>query len=143
MPCVHVLRTKGSSAMLTCECHVPGMPLNHVSACMHAAGQLRDAVGVCANELADPQLAIFLCRLLEPAGGPLLQHLLADELLPRVSISSSTITKNAHIHECRSRTVLQELIKTEIMSCGRDAPVSMVDMQQMHQEVLYEIFQGL
>ncbi|BDA47164.1 probable DmX-like protein 2 at C-terminar half [Coccomyxa sp. Obi] len=47
------------------------------------AGQLRDAVGVCANELADPQLAIFLCRLLEPTPGPLLRHLLADELLPR------------------------------------------------------------
>ena len=95
--------------MLTCECHVSGTPLDHLSACMHAAGQLRDAVGVCANELADPQLAIFLCRLLEPAGGYLLQHLLADELLPRVSISSSSFTKNTHIHECRSQTVLQEL----------------------------------
>jgi hypothetical protein len=42
---------------------------------------------VCANELADPQLAIFLCRLLEPQGGPLLDHLLSDELLPRESLS--------------------------------------------------------
>lgn len=54
---------------------------------MCAAGQLRDAVGVCANELADPQLAIFLCRLLEPTPGPLLRHLLADELLPREILS--------------------------------------------------------
>lgn len=48
-----------------------------------AAGRPRDAVGVCASELDDPQLALFLARLLEPSPGPLLRHTLADELLPR------------------------------------------------------------
>lgn len=40
-------------------------------------------MGVCAHELADPQLALFLARLLEPTPGPLLRHLLSDVLLPR------------------------------------------------------------
>ena len=40
-------------------------------------------MGVCAHELADPQLALFLARLLEPTPGPLLAHVLAEELLPR------------------------------------------------------------
>ena len=48
-----------------------------------AAGHLRDAVGVCARELGDPQLALFLARLLEPSPGALLHHTLADNLLPR------------------------------------------------------------
>ncbi|CAL5224911.1 g7676 [Coccomyxa viridis] len=47
-------------------------------------GHLKDAVGVCAHELADPQLAIFVARLLEPKQGALLSSLLAHELLPRV-----------------------------------------------------------
>jgi hypothetical protein len=72
----------------------------YVSACLHgassqlgacdnapalacAAGHLRDAVGVCARELGDPQLALLLARLLEPSPGPLLHHTLAEELLPR------------------------------------------------------------
>ena len=46
-------------------------------------GHLKDAVGVCAHELADPQLAIFVARLLEPKEGALLSNLLANELLPR------------------------------------------------------------
>lgn len=48
-----------------------------------AGGHLKDAVGVCAHELADPQLAIFVARLLEPEQGALLGNLLANELLPR------------------------------------------------------------
>jgi hypothetical protein len=38
---------------------------------------------VCARELGDPGLAALLARLLDGAdGGPLLTHLLADDLLP-------------------------------------------------------------
>ncbi len=55
-----------------------------------AGGHLRDAVGVCAHELADPQLAIFVARLLEPDQGALLSSLLAKELLPRKQLSSSS-----------------------------------------------------
>ncbi len=47
-----------------------------------AAGAHQDAVGVCAHELADPQLALFLCRVLEGPGGPLQCHLITGELLP-------------------------------------------------------------
>ena len=47
-----------------------------------AGGHLKDAVGVCAHELADPQLAIFVARLLDPEKGALLGALLANELLP-------------------------------------------------------------
>lgn len=38
---------------------------------------------MCVHELADPQLAIFIARLLEPNQGALLSNLLAHELLPR------------------------------------------------------------
>ncbi len=61
---------------------------------MHAAGEHKDAVGVCAREMDDPQLALFLARLLDgrasPAGaagstvapGPLLRGVVTAELLP-------------------------------------------------------------
>ena len=45
-------------------------------------GAYKDAVGVCAHELGDPQLALFLARLLEGGQSPLQQHLLSQELLP-------------------------------------------------------------
>ncbi|KAA6424834.1 MAG: hypothetical protein FRX49_05008 [Trebouxia sp. A1-2] len=45
-------------------------------------GALQDAVGVCAHELGDPQLALFLARLLEGERGPLQQALVTKELLP-------------------------------------------------------------
>ena len=67
-----------------------------------AGGHLKDAVGVCAHELADPQLAIFVARLLEPEQGALLGALLANELLPRehaffylVSGKTSVVPKSA------------------------------------------------
>ena len=65
-------------------------PLPH----LHAAGEHKDAVGVCAREMGDPQLALFLARLLDgkasPAGaagstvapGPLLRGVISGELLP-------------------------------------------------------------
>ena len=39
-------------------------------------------MGVCAHELGDPQLALFLARLLEGEQGPLQQSLLSKELMP-------------------------------------------------------------
>ena len=45
-------------------------------------GAYKDAIGVCAHELGDPQLALFLARLLEGGQGSLQQHLLSQELLP-------------------------------------------------------------
>lgn len=61
-----------------------------------AAGAHKDAVGVCAREMGDPQLALFLARLLDAAAaksadaaaaagvaaGPLLRHVIMSELLP-------------------------------------------------------------
>jgi hypothetical protein len=61
---------------------------------LHAAGEHKDAVGVCAREMGDPQLALFLARLLDgkasPAGAPgstvapgsLLRGVISRELLP-------------------------------------------------------------
>ena len=68
-----LLSCNGLSVQQSASAHAP------------AAGHLRDAVGVCARELNDPQLALFLARLLEPTPGPLLRHTLADELLPRAA----------------------------------------------------------
>lgn len=56
-----------NSWMMCCEC---------------VGGAYKDAVGVCAHELGDPQLALFLARILEGGQSPLQQHLLSQELLP-------------------------------------------------------------
>ena len=47
-----------------------------------AGGAYKDAVGVCAHEMKDPQLALFLARLLEGEHGPLQQNLISGDLLP-------------------------------------------------------------
>ena len=47
-----------------------------------AGGAYKDAVGVCAHEMNDPQLALFLARLLEGEHGPLQQNLISGDLLP-------------------------------------------------------------
>ena len=63
-----------------------------------AGGHLQDAVGVCAHELADPQLAIFVARLLEPQQRGLLSDLLANELLPcRQPLLHSCKTHRMHV----------------------------------------------
>ena len=49
---------------------------------MTAGGSARDAVGVCAHEMGDPQLALFLCHLLEGPHGQLQRELLTRDLLP-------------------------------------------------------------
>ena len=40
-------------------------------------------MGVCAQELQDAQLALFLCHVLEGPEGPLQHHLVTCQLLPR------------------------------------------------------------
>ena len=47
-----------------------------------AAGSHRDAVGVCGHEMRDPQLALFLARLLEPGNPQLQRDVIEDRLLP-------------------------------------------------------------
>lgn len=47
-----------------------------------AGGSLKDALGVCAHELADPQLALFVSRVFENKIGPSTRHLIEKELLP-------------------------------------------------------------
>lgn len=46
------------------------------------AGHLEDAVEVCLRQLHDMQLAVAITRVYEGDGGPVLQRLLRDELLP-------------------------------------------------------------
>lgn len=47
-----------------------------------AGGQLLDAVSVCAREMGDPQLALFLARLMETPEQPLVRDIVHKELLP-------------------------------------------------------------
>ena len=49
---------------------------------MCAGGQLADAVGVCAREMGDPQLALFLGRIMESPEQPLVRQIVHKELLP-------------------------------------------------------------
>ena len=69
-------------------------PLPHA---FGAGGALQDAVGVCAHELGDPQLALFLARLLEGEQGTLQQALLTKELLPGFVVD--------HLNPCASLAV--------------------------------------
>eukprot|EP00803_Ostreobium_quekettii_P006943 evm.model.scf_1246.1 EVM.evm.TU.scf_1246.1 scf_1246:4740-12226(+) len=48
-----------------------------------AGGQVRDGLSVCAHEMQDPQLALFLATLIEGALGPLKKELVEKELLPK------------------------------------------------------------
>lgn len=41
----------------------------------------KDALGVCANEMGDPQLALFVSRILENSIGPLTTLLIEHELI--------------------------------------------------------------
>ena len=67
---------------------------------MIAGESYRDAVGVCAHEMGDPQLALFLCHLLEGPQGPLQRELLTRDLLPgelHTSLGLSTPNNSAHL----------------------------------------------
>ena len=59
-----------------------------MSTCL-AGGAQQDAIGVCAKEIDDPQLALFLCHMLEGPQGPLQHHLITTQLLPRKLIVQS------------------------------------------------------
>lgn len=63
--------------------------------CWIVGDSAKDAVGVCANEMEDPQLALFLCRLLEGGEGPLQRYVLQSELIPgkQASNPSSSTAK--------------------------------------------------
>ena len=79
-----------------------------------AAGAHKDAVGVCAREMGDPQLALLLARLLDAAAaekagasaraeqeaGPLLRHLITTELLPGAAELAACTNAPACMHEC-------------------------------------------
>ena len=53
------------------------------------AGQLRDAVNVCAQQLDDLQLAIAIARAHEGDGGPVLAELLEQRVLPRAAFEGN------------------------------------------------------
>lgn len=42
------------------------------------SGSIKDAVGVLAHELGDPQLALWVARLLEGPGGPVASDLISQ-----------------------------------------------------------------
>ena len=46
------------------------------------AGNLQDAVNICANQMGDIQLAIAVARVYEGNDGPVLKELLEDKILP-------------------------------------------------------------
>lgn len=47
-----------------------------------AGGQALDAVSVCAREMGDPQLALFLARLMETPDLRLVRDIVHKDLLP-------------------------------------------------------------
>jgi hypothetical protein len=60
-----------------------------------AGGQPQDALSVCAREMGDPQLALFLGRLMETTQQPLLPALVKKELLPGARTTRSPISVHA------------------------------------------------
>ena len=59
-----------------------------MSLCLLGGAQ-QDAIGVCAKEIDDPQLALFLCHMLEGPQGPLQHHLITNQLLLREFVTLS------------------------------------------------------
>lgn len=53
------------------------------------AGNLRDAVNVCASQLQDIQLAIAIARVYEGDDGIVLRELLEDKVLPLAAIEGN------------------------------------------------------
>lgn len=64
--------------------------------CARTGGNPKDALGVCATEMGDPQLALFVARILEPQCGPLTTRLIQHELLP----GTASHTLNLARHDC-------------------------------------------
>ena len=67
---------------------------------MTAGGRSHDAVGVCAHELADPQLGLFLARLLSDSTNAL-AALINQELLPGASQEQIWTTCQAQLTQDR------------------------------------------
>lgn len=53
------------------------------------AGNLRDAVNVCAQQLQDIQLAVAVARVYEGDSGPVLRDLLEDKVLPMAAVEGN------------------------------------------------------
>ena len=49
------------------------------------AGNLRDAVNVCMNQMADVQLAIAVARVYDGDDGPVLKELIEERVLPHAA----------------------------------------------------------
>lgn len=49
---------------------------------------------MCATEMADPQLALFVARILEPQCGPLTTRLIQHELLPGMASQMLNVATN-------------------------------------------------
>jgi len=53
------------------------------------AGNLRDAVNVCAQQSQDLQLAVAVARVYEGDNGPVLRDLLEDKVLPMAAVEGN------------------------------------------------------
>ena len=63
-----------------------------ITTLLGSAGEsFRDAIGVCAHEMNDPQLALFLCNIIDPAVGAQQRTLILAELLEGMPLSSRSI----------------------------------------------------
>ena len=56
--------------------------LEYAAAFFLLAGNLRDAVNICAQQMQDPQLAITIARVYDGDESPVLKELLKDRILP-------------------------------------------------------------
>lgn len=63
--------------------------LEYAAAFFLLAGNLRDAVNVCAQQLQDIQLAVAVARVYEGDNGPVLRDLLEDKVLPMAGVQGN------------------------------------------------------
>ncbi len=104
-----------------------------------AGGALQDAVGVCAHELGDPQLALFLARLLEGEQGTLQQALLTKELLPGCvldHLNPFVLCKPCNEFIFSSAT---SCCKTKTLACKRCSYYDIINLNCAFQLVLKRI----
>ena len=64
------------------KCHADQSSTEYAAAFFLLAGNVRDAVNVCASQMQDIQLAIAVIRVHEGDDSPLLQELLLERVLP-------------------------------------------------------------
>lgn len=63
--------------------------IEYAAAFFLLAGNLKDAVNVCSNQLRDLQLAIVIARVYEGDDGPVLQELLEEKVLPQAAVDGN------------------------------------------------------